>query len=124
MMSEKKWNSIFVGIVVLGVLLLSNPARADFYFVGDEAGWKFNVAGWENGKTFKELDTLIFKYKPGSHNVVLVDKASYDSCTVPPNATTYSSGNDEITIGSGPNYFICGFPRHCGFGMKIVANAS
>lgn len=66
----------------------------------------------------------VFKYTAGTHNVVVVDKASYDSCSVPPNAKTYASGNDQITLGEGSNYFICGFPGHCGFGMKIAANAS
>ena len=66
----------------------------------------------------------VFKYAPGTHNVVVVDKASYDACIVPGNAKTFASGNDVVTLGKGPNYFICGFPRHCGFGMKIAANAA
>ncbi|XP_042009303.1 basic blue protein-like [Salvia splendens] len=106
-------NSIIAGIVLLNVLLHSNPALAASYVVGDATGWKFNVAGWENGKSFKACDTLVVE-----------DKASYDACVVPGNAKSYSSGNDVITLGKGPNYFICGFPRHCGFGMKIAANAA
>ena len=66
----------------------------------------------------------VFKYAPGTHNVVVVDKASYDACTVPGNAKTFTSGNDVVTLGKGPNYFICGFAQHCGFGMKIAANAA
>ncbi|KAL1534280.1 basic blue protein-like [Salvia divinorum] len=117
-------NSIFAGIVLLIVLLHSNPAFAANYVVGDASGWKFNVAGWENGKSFKTGDTLVFKYTPGAHNVVVVDKASYDACIVPGNAKTYASGNDVITLGKGPNYLICGLPQHCAFGMKIAANAA
>ncbi|KAH6768341.1 hypothetical protein C2S51_013677 [Perilla frutescens var. frutescens] len=124
MMYEKKWNSIFVGIVLLTVLLRSNSALATTYTVGDASGWKFNVAGWENGKNFKAGDTLVFKYKSGAHNVVVVDKSSYDSCSVPPNTKTYTSDNDQITLAKGPNYFICGIPGHCGLGMKIAANAA
>ncbi|KAL1534555.1 basic blue protein-like [Salvia divinorum] len=106
--------SIFAGIVLLSVLLHSNPVFAASYVVGDVSGWKFNVAGWEN----------VFQYISGTHNVVVGDKASYDDCIVPENAKTYDSGNDVITLGEGPNYFICGFPQHCGFGMKIAANAA
>ncbi|KAH6770159.1 plantacyanin [Perilla frutescens var. hirtella] len=122
MMFER--NSIFVGIVFLSILLYSNSALAATYTIGDASGWKFNVAGWENGKNFKAGDTLVFKYNPGSHNVVVVDKSSYDSCSVPSNAKTFTSGNDQITLAKGPNYLICGFPGHCGNGMKIAANAA
>ncbi|KAH6770158.1 plantacyanin [Perilla frutescens var. hirtella] len=122
MMFER--NSIFVGIVLLSVLLCSNSALAATYTVGDALGWKFNIAGWENGKNFKAGDTLVFKYNSGSHNVVVVDKSSYDSCSVPSNAKTFTSGNDQITLAKGPNYLICGFPGHCGNGMKIAANAA
>ncbi|KAG8368760.1 hypothetical protein BUALT_Bualt15G0079400 [Buddleja alternifolia] len=117
---EKNY-AIFVAIVLSGLVI---QAHASSFTVGDSSGWTFGVAGWENGKSFKAGDTLVFKYGPSSHNVVAVDKSSYDSCTVPPNAKTYNSGNDKINLISGPNYFICGFPGHCQSGMKIAATAA
>ncbi|KAK6135416.1 hypothetical protein DH2020_030835 [Rehmannia glutinosa] len=69
--------------------------------------------------------TRVFKYSPTAHDVVVVDKSSYDSCSVPANATTYNSGNDEISLRKGANYFICSIPGHCQPGrMKIAANAA
>ncbi|KAK6156942.1 hypothetical protein DH2020_011190 [Rehmannia glutinosa] len=114
-----------VAILLLGLLLHGSPAHAANYTVGDSSGWTFYVAGWENGKNFKAGDTLVFKYSPTAHDVVVVDKSSYDSCSVPANATTYNSGNDEISLGKGANYFICSIPGHCQPGrMKIAANAA
>lgn len=58
MMSIRKCNSAFVGIMLLIALLRCNAALAETYTVGDATGWKFNVSGWENGKSFKAGDTL------------------------------------------------------------------
>lgn len=58
MMCGKNCNSIVVGLVILGVWLGSHPVLATTYTVGDSSGWRFNVAGWENGKYFKAGDGL------------------------------------------------------------------
>ncbi|PIN12886.1 hypothetical protein CDL12_14496 [Handroanthus impetiginosus] len=119
--------SIFVTMAALGLLLHSNtahPAHPTTYTVGDSTGWTFGVAGWENGKNFKAHDKLVFKYAVGRHTAVVVDKSSYDYCTVPDGAPTFTSGNDTITLAKGHNYFICGVPGHCQAGMKIAANAA
>ncbi|KAL0422310.1 UNVERIFIED_CONTAM: hypothetical protein Slati_3253900 [Sesamum latifolium] len=67
---------------------------------------------------------LNFQLRGGRHNVVVVDKASYDSCSVPAGAPTYRSGNDTLTLKKGANYFICGFTGHCQNGMKIAPIAA
>ncbi|EYU18547.1 hypothetical protein MIMGU_mgv1a016285mg [Erythranthe guttata] len=105
------------------VMLLCNKACATSYTVGDSSGWDYDVSGWENGKSFKSGDTLVFNYPAGLHSVVAVDKSSYDLCSVPANAPTYTSGQDNIVLNKGANYFICGIDGHCEFGMKIAANA-
>ncbi|KAL0357136.1 UNVERIFIED_CONTAM: putative ribonuclease H protein [Sesamum calycinum] len=107
-----------------GMKISTLPADAKSYTVGDSTGWIFNVTGWEIGKPFKAGDKLVFKYAVGRHNVVMVDKRSYDSCSVPAGAPTYRSGNDTLRLKIGTNYFICGFTGHCQAGMKIAANAA
>ncbi|KAK4438270.1 Chemocyanin [Sesamum alatum] len=114
----------FATIMLLSLLIYTHTADANSYNVGDSTGWTFNVTGWENGKPFKAGDGLVFKYAVGRHNVVVVDKASYDSCSVPVGAPTYRSGNDKLTLNKGTNYFICGFTGHCQAGMKIAAIAN
>ncbi|KAL0422309.1 UNVERIFIED_CONTAM: hypothetical protein Slati_3253800 [Sesamum latifolium] len=133
-MCEEKGNAKLITTVVLSILLIHihiHTANATSYTVGDSSGWTFNVAGWEKGKPFKAGDTLgcpnfstFFAYVVGQHNTVVVDKASYDSCSVPPGAPTYSSGNDQLTLKKGPNYFICGIRGHCEAGMKIAPVAA
>ncbi|KAF4376226.1 hypothetical protein CsatB_015139 [Cannabis sativa] len=88
-------------------------------------GWTFGVAcNWPgNGKVFKANDTLVFKYSPQHHNVVRVTKAGYLNCTAPEGARVYSSGNDNIKLVKGQNYFICTYPNHCTFGVRLNITA-
>ncbi|GER56539.1 early nodulin-like protein [Striga asiatica] len=111
-------------VLLLCLLLHWSSAHSTKYTVGDSKGWTYNISGWENGKCFKSGDTLVFKYAAAYHNVVVVDKSSYDSCILPSKAKTYNSGNDKLRLTKGPNYFICGIHGHCQAGMKIAANAA
>ncbi|ERM94117.1 hypothetical protein AMTRI_Chr04g251240 [Amborella trichopoda] len=108
-------------LVVFGLLELST---ATTYTVGDSGGWIFGVSDWPNGKNFLAGDVLVFQYSAVHHNVVAVNADGYNSCSVPPGSTTYTSGNDSITLQKGANFFLCGFPGHCSGGMKIQANAA
>jgi hypothetical protein len=63
-----------------------------------------------------------FNYDPSVHNVVAVDAGGYYGCR--PSGTSYGSGSDRITLGSGTSYFICSLNGHCGMGMKMIVNAS
>lgn len=67
--------------------------------------------------------TVVFNYEPGWHNVVMVDKSGYNSCTSPADAKVYESGNDKITLVKGENFFVCGYGGHCEGGMKIAVDA-
>ncbi|KAL2470153.1 Basic blue protein [Abeliophyllum distichum] len=108
--------------MVFRMLVQSNNANGETYYVGDAAGWGFRVVGWEDGKNFKAGDVLVFRYDPRVHNVLVTDEAGYTSC-VPPSAQKYDSGNDAITLGSGDFFFICGVPGHCEIGMRIAIHA-
>ncbi|GER29295.1 early nodulin-like protein 22 [Striga asiatica] len=126
-MTAVKVNALILKVVLLLCVLLHwSPAHSRIYIVGDSKGWSKNVSGWENDKSFKAGDILVFKYGTStrSHDVVVVDKSSYDSCTWPAKGKRYTSGNDKITLKKGPNYFICGYWGHCYYGMKIAVNAA
>jgi hypothetical protein len=48
-------------VLLIGFLLVSGGpplAEAAKYTVGDYGGWKFNVAGWAKGRTFRAGDVL------------------------------------------------------------------
>uniref|UniRef100_A0ACD5ZKL2 Uncharacterized protein n=2 Tax=Avena sativa TaxID=4498 RepID=A0ACD5ZKL2_AVESA len=89
------------------------------WIVGGDKGWSFGVAGWENGKPIQPGDTLVFKYKPGAHNVVEVDVDGYMECKAPDGAKVYSTGDDRFVMPGGKAYYICTFPGHCEKGMRI-----
>ncbi|KAK7318724.1 hypothetical protein RJT34_03430 [Clitoria ternatea] len=111
-------------LLVCFLVLHSEMARAATYTVGGRGGWTFNTVAWPNGKRFRTGDTLVFNYSPSAHNVVVVDKVGYDSCTTPRGAKVYRSGKDQIRLVRGQNYFICNYVGHCQSGMKIAVNAA
>uniref|UniRef100_A0ACD5ZJI7 Uncharacterized protein n=1 Tax=Avena sativa TaxID=4498 RepID=A0ACD5ZJI7_AVESA len=118
------------GAVVLGAAVLlvafllvsGGPAltEAAKYTVGDYGGWKFNVAGWAKGKTFRAGDVLEFKYNGAVHDVAAVDATAYRSCVLPKGKKTLRSGHDKVKLVKGTHYFICTVPGHCQANMKIA----
>ncbi|KAK4438269.1 Chemocyanin [Sesamum alatum] len=126
-MSGGRGSALVVGVVVvtvaLAVVFQCEVAEAATYTVGDAGGWSFNVATWPKGKRFRAGDTLVFNYNSGIHNVVAVNKAGYQGCTTPSGAKVYQTGNDQIKLRKGPNFFICTIPGHCQAGMKIAVTA-
>ncbi|KAJ7968093.1 Basic blue-like protein [Quillaja saponaria] len=116
--------SAMIAIMLLCLLVLpSEMVHAATYTVGDAGGWTFNVVGWPRGKGFRAGDTIVFNYSPRAHDVVVVNKAGYDTCRTPRGAKVYRSGKDLIKLVKGQNYFICNFVGHCESGMKIAVNA-
>ncbi|KAK4355522.1 hypothetical protein RND71_024493 [Anisodus tanguticus] len=106
-------------------LFTANLGSAAVYKVGDSAGWTIGGANvdyhtWAASKTFRVGDILVFEYNRTQHNVLRVSLADYHKCNAGNPITSYSSGNDSITIkGPGHYYYICGFPGHCQAGQKL-----
>ncbi|KAL2491027.1 Basic blue protein [Abeliophyllum distichum] len=124
-MSQGRGSAVFATTMVLCLVVLFHfeVAEAATYVVGGGGGWTFNVDSWPNGKRFKAGDTLVFNYNSAIHNVVAVDKGSYQGCTTPRRAKVYKTGKDQIKLVKGQNFFICNFAGHCQSGMKIAINA-
>ncbi|XWS19116.1 hypothetical protein CRYUN_Cryun32bG0104000 [Craigia yunnanensis] len=110
--------------LMLCFLLHSETTYVATFMVGDASGWGFGVSNWPNGKSFKVGDVLEFSYNRANHNVAVVDKNGHDSCTVAGSAQVFQTGDDQITLKQGENYFICGFPGHCASGVKIAITAA
>ncbi|KAD5317443.1 hypothetical protein R6Q59_032779 [Mikania micrantha] len=91
-----------------------------------EVLWRFNVltdfpASAAHHGEFQVGDELLFKYLPGKHNVIEVDKNGFENCIVPPAAKALTSGEDRIKLTTpGTKWFICGIGPHCkDHAMKI-----
>ncbi|KAL5714597.1 hypothetical protein ACHQM5_016535 [Ranunculus cassubicifolius] len=123
-MAQGRGSAMTVAVTLLVVLLVhSAVVDAVVYNVG-ASGWSFNSVAWTNGKKFRAGDVLVFKYNPSFHNVVKVDRASFNACKTPRGAPVFKSGKDSIKLTKGANSFICNFPGHCESGMKITINAA
>lgn len=60
-----------------------------------------------------------------NYNVVIVDKESYETCKAPEGTFEYNSGDDQVPLKEGENYFICTKIDCCesNMKMKIIALA-
>ncbi|KAL6635071.1 hypothetical protein ACP70R_027742 [Stipagrostis hirtigluma subsp. patula] len=112
--------ALVVGVLVMGAPLAEAAAT---YMVGDYGGWKFNVARWAKGRTFRVGDVLVFNYNRAVHDVAVVNAAAYRSCVVPRGARVLRSGRDRVKLGRGTHYFVCAVRGHCQAGMKIAVRA-
>ncbi|XP_039139662.1 mavicyanin-like [Dioscorea cayenensis subsp. rotundata] len=113
-----------LSMLVLFLFLGLGSSMGEVYKVGDSAGWTIlgnvNYTAWASSKKFKVGDVLMFEYDSQFHNVLEVSKDDYHACNNGSPLTTYSTGNDSITIKRrGHHFFLCGFPGHCAAGQKL-----
>lgn len=94
------------------------------YTVGGPRGWNLPKTNYlVKAPRFRAGDVLKFNYAPGAHDVVAVGSNDFKSCKVTGNSKRFTSGNDQIALKKGMNYFVCGIPGHCAAGMKIAIHA-
>ncbi|KAK1259266.1 hypothetical protein QJS04_geneDACA005646 [Acorus gramineus] len=113
--------------VVLLMASSSLASAATTHEVGGRVGWTMpedseTYTNWAAGQTFRVGDSLRFTFPTElSHSVMEVSKSDYDSCT-----TTAPIGDEKFTgpaslnlSTAGMHYYICGYPTHCSFDMKL-----
>lgn len=65
----------------------------------------------------------VFEYNPQFHNVMRVTHPMYRSCNTSNPISTFTTGNDSITLTNhGHHFFFCGVPGHCLAGQKLDLN--
>ncbi|XP_042490153.1 uclacyanin 1-like [Macadamia integrifolia] len=114
------FRAVLLSLTVTAILV--KLAIGKNHTVGGASGWDLssNLQSWAAGESFHVGDNLIFKYSP-PHDVIEVTKADYDSCQATSAVKVYTDLNTVITLNlPGNRYFICGFPEHCGQGMKLL----
>ncbi|XP_039020790.1 basic blue protein-like [Hibiscus syriacus] len=109
--------------LLICLVIFSETIDAATYTVGGSDGWTFNMTTWPQGKRFRAGDTLLLKYDPTIHNVVVVNRRGYERCITPVDAKVYKTGKDEVKLRKGLNLFICNVAGHCESGMKIAIEA-
>ncbi|KAL3692351.1 hypothetical protein R1sor_006002 [Riccia sorocarpa] len=113
-------NALRLAVLLLCVMFIVDHAAAKVVPVGGSSGW---LLGNKFSKlSIKAKDQLLFKYPAEAHNVVQVSSADYKSCNA--KGQTKRSGYDQIALGPGTYYFICGVSDHCKKGMKVAVTVS
>ncbi|KAL3692353.1 hypothetical protein R1sor_006004 [Riccia sorocarpa] len=118
--SQGNGNALRLVALLLCVMFIVDQAAAAVVPVGGNTGW---MLGNKFSKlSIKSKDQLLFKYPANVHDVVQVSGADYKSCNA--NGQTRRSGYDQISLGPGTYYFICGVSDHCKQGMKVTVTVS
>ncbi|XP_058221791.1 blue copper protein 1a-like [Rhododendron vialii] len=111
-------------LVALAIFAVAFPSTlATQWTVGGSAEWNLNVSyvEWAAKQTFVVGDSLVFNYKPGTHNVIKVSVPDYVSCTIPVGAVPLTTGDDVIQLQTPGNHsYICGISNHCTLGMRLL----
>nr|CAB3446310.1 unnamed protein product [Digitaria exilis] len=119
--------SSVVLVLLLGVICTATVVYGGgqvWWIVGGDNGWSFGAVDWVKDKPIHAGEILLFRYDPAIHDVVEVDEAAYNTCTVPiSGGTRHTSGRDHIKVREGKSFFICSTPGHCAKGMKIAITA-
>ncbi|XP_047265846.1 cucumber peeling cupredoxin-like [Capsicum annuum] len=123
-------------VIVFGVLavasMMQDATAQTVHVVGDSMGWVIPNNGaaaytnWATGQTFRVGDTLVFNFMTNQHDVLQVQKSSFDGCNSQ-NAigSPILTGPANITLDSaGDHYYICTFGRHCLNGQKLAITVS
>ncbi|PKA64876.1 Chemocyanin [Apostasia shenzhenica] len=107
-------------VLLLLLLLAVEIVESVEYKIGDDRGWSLEAASWADGKIFYVGDTLYFKYTPGQHSLMVVDREVYETCNWDPNAPMFRAGSNLIELLEGYNYFISTVNDDCTRGMKLA----
>ncbi|XP_021669177.2 cucumber peeling cupredoxin [Hevea brasiliensis] len=124
----------FIGVAFgfVVVVLLQCAAAQTVHVVGDNSGWTILQGGaqayteWANGKNFAVGDILTFNFETNKHDVLRVQKTSFDACsTSNPIGDVITTGPVNFTLDSaGDHYYICTFSQHCQLGQKLAITVS
>ncbi|KAJ9190025.1 hypothetical protein P3X46_001262 [Hevea brasiliensis] len=124
----------FIGVAFgfVVVVLLQCAAAQTVHVVGDNSGWTILQGGaqayteWANGKNFVVGDILTFNFETNKHDVLRVQKTSFDACSSSnPIGDVITTGPVNFTLDSaGDHYYICTFSQHCQLGQKLAITVS
>ncbi|KAM5572248.1 umecyanin-like [Rosa sericea] len=96
------------------------------HIVGGGFGWtvpennKTFYADWSAPRTFGVGDKLVFPFRSGTGNVVMVDKEDYEDCTQKTTIAFYYLGPTTVELSKpGDYYFYSGTGKHCEAGQKL-----
>ncbi|ERN03723.1 hypothetical protein AMTRI_Chr05g74410 [Amborella trichopoda] len=118
---------MFLGGVA--ALLMCTVCMATDHTVGGSTGWQVPddssfYEKWATENTFSVGDKLIFDFRTGSHNVIQVEKAGYESCSSTAPIRSFTEGPATVTLEAGIHYFLCGVGTHCNSGQKVTISVS
>ncbi|KAI3421472.1 Phytocyanin domain-containing protein, partial [Psidium guajava] len=120
---------VSLGLVLLGcsvmATMLVGSASAMLHVVGGRQGWDVpdNVTfyqDWAKPRTFGVGDQLIFPYRPGSNNLLIVKKKDYEACDMSDPIDIYYMGPTILNLTAvGDYYYVSSSGRHCEYGQRL-----
>lgn len=73
--------------------------------------------------SFPPLNLAVFNFATGAHDLTVVTRQAYDSCSTANAVNRITNGPARVRLNTtGQHYYICGFPGHCAAGQKLTVN--
>lgn len=73
--------------------------------------------------SFSPLNLAVFNFATGAHDLTVVTRQAYDSCSTANAVNRITNGPARVRLNTtGQHYYICGFPNHCTNGQKLTVN--
>ncbi|XP_050261744.1 umecyanin-like [Quercus robur] len=116
--------TLFMLAAIAGCLMMGSVS-AMTHIVGGGHGWRLPdnqtfFEEWAKPRTFGVGDRLVFPYRPGSNNVVQIDKKDFEDCTQKNVIDMYYLGPTILDLNdTGDFYYYCGIGKHCEVGQKL-----
>jgi len=117
--------TLFLLALIFGFSAYMGSVNAMTHVVGGGHGWrvphnKTFFDEWAKPRTFGVGDRLIFPYRPGSNNVVVVDKDDFDVCGQKKVINMYYNGPTIVNLTeTGECFYYSGVGKHCEAGQKL-----
>ncbi|KAG6490125.1 mavicyanin-like [Zingiber officinale] len=126
-MAKEATSLSLAGLILVAANLLLAVSAATTHTVGGNSGWTIpfganNYTAWASIQTFAVGDTLVFNFVNGTHDVIQVPWASFNSCsTANQIGSTFNTSPARLPITTaGMHYYICRFPGHCDAGQRLA----
>ncbi|KAL1208850.1 Early nodulin-like protein 20 [Cardamine amara subsp. amara] len=122
-MGRNLWAIMYVTVMILMIIQVveSNLHRVG----GGRYTWNsdVNYSDWSNNQTFYSGDWLYFGFDRKIHNILQVNKSSYEKCIDTDFIFNITRGGRDVfqLVQPKPYYFICG-RGFCLKGMKLAVN--
>ncbi|XP_015580014.2 lamin-like protein [Ricinus communis] len=117
---------VILSLVVVAVMMIMKGVKGEVYYVGGgKQAWhpNLNFSDWSSRHHFYVGDWLFFGFDKRMHNVLEVNKTSYENCNDVGFIKNFTrGGRDVVKLTEPKTYYFLSSGGYCFGGMKVAVN--